>query len=69
MKANVPESAVFTDTTYSAGANITIENNTISATDTTYNEVSDSLHGLMTPSQKQKLDRIAAGAEVNVQSD
>lgn len=69
MKSNVPENAVFTDTTYSAGANITIENNRISAKDTTYQEVSDSLSGLMTSSQKQKLDKIADGAEVNVQSD
>lgn len=69
MKSNVPENAVFTDTTYSAGANIEIINNTINAKDTTYQDVSDSLHGLMTISQKQKLDGIAAGAEVNVQSD
>lgn len=69
LKSDVPENAIFTDTTYTAGTNITIKNNVISATDTTYSDVTDSSHGLMTSSQKTKLDGIATGAEVNVQSD
>ena len=35
---------------------------TISATDTTYNDVTQSAHGLMTAADKTKLDGIAAGA-------
>lgn len=69
VKSNVPENAVFTDTTYSAGDNVTITNNIISAKDTTYSDVTDSSSGLMTSVQKKKLDTIAEGAEVNVQSD
>lgn len=69
VKSNVPENAVFTDTTYTAGDNITILNNKISAKDTTYSDVTDSSHGLMTSDQKKKLDSVAEGAEVNVQSD
>ena len=38
-------------------------------TDTTYNAVTDSVSGLMTGAMKQKLDGIASGAEVNVQSN
>jgi hypothetical protein len=38
-------------------------------TDTTYSAVTDSSDGLMTSTQKKKLDGIAEGAEVNVQSD
>ena len=49
----------------SVGANIQINNNTISATDTTYNDVTTETHGLMTPADKNKLDGIATGATNN----
>lgn len=49
----------------SAGTNIQINNNTISATDTTYNDVTTETHGLMTSADKNKLDRIATGATNN----
>lgn len=39
-----------------AGTNITISGNTISAKDTTYNDVTQSTHGLMTAADKKKLD-------------
>lgn len=42
---------------------------TISATDTTYSDATQQAHGLMSTADKTKLDGIAAGAEVNVQSD
>ena len=42
---------------------------TISATDTTYSDATQQTHGLMSTADKTKLDGIAAGAEVNVQSD
>lgn len=45
-----------------AGSNIQINNNTISATDTTYNDVTTETHGLMTAADKSKLDGIATGA-------
>jgi len=54
-----------------AGSNITIaaDGKTISATDTTYSPASTSANGLMSSTDKLKLDGIASGAEVNVQSD
>lgn len=54
-----------------AGTNITIANDgkTISATDTTYNDATTSASGLMSATDKIKLNGIATGAEVNVQSD
>ena len=52
-----------------AGSNITISGNTISATNTTYSDVTTTTHGLMTAADKVKLNGIATGAEVNVQSD
>ncbi len=45
-----------------AGANITISGNTISAKDTTYGNASASAAGLMSAADKKKLDGIAAGA-------
>lgn len=45
-----------------AGTNITISGNTISAKDTTYGNASASAAGLMTAADKKKLDGIAAGA-------
>lgn len=39
-----------------AGTNITISGNTISAKDTTYNDATQSTHGLMTAADKKKLD-------------
>ncbi len=52
-----------------AGSNITISGNTISATDTTYSNATTSTAGLMSAADKTKLNGIATGAEVNVQSD
>lgn len=52
-----------------AGANITISGNTISATDTTYDDATTSVSGLMSSTDKTKLDGIATGAEVNVQAN
>lgn len=51
-----------------AGTNITIANDgkTISATDTTYSDATTSASGLMSASDKTKLNGIAAGAEENV---
>lgn len=48
-----------------AGTNITISGSAISAKDTTYNDATQSAHGLMTAADKKKLAGIAAGAEVN----
>lgn len=45
-----------------AGTNITISGNTISAKDTTYGNASASAAGLMSAADKKKLDGIAAGA-------
>ncbi len=39
-----------------AGTNITINGNTINAKDTTYNDATQSAHGLMTAADKKKLD-------------
>ena len=66
-----------TDTlTITAGNNITLtptassDSFTIAATDTTYSDVvAGGASGLMTGADKTKLNGIAAGAEVNVQSD
>ena len=52
-----------------AGTNIQINGTTISATDTTYSDATQSTAGLMSTTDKTKLDGIANGAEVNVQSD
>ena len=55
---------------YSAGTNIQISSsNVISATDTTYSDATQSASGLMSSTDKTKLDGIASGAEVNVQAD
>lgn len=65
-----------TDTlTIEAGSNVTITGDatndkiTISATDTTYSDATTATHGLMSTTDKSKLDGIAAGAEVNVQAN
>ena len=50
---------------FTAGTNITISGSAISAKDTTYNDATQSAHGLMTAADKKKLAGIAAGAEVN----
>lgn len=58
-----------------AGSNVTLtpdatnDKVTIAATDTTYSDATTSAHGLMSASDKTKLNGIATGAEVNVQSD
>jgi len=48
-----------------AGANVQISSNVISATDTTYSDATQSTAGLMSTTDKIKLDGIEAGAEVN----
>ena len=48
-----------------AGDNVTISSGKISATDTTYSAATTSVAGLMSASDKTKLDGIAEGAEVN----
>ena len=65
-----------TDTlTLVAGSNVAITTDntndkvTITATDTTYSDATTSASGLMSASDKTKLNGIASGAEVNVQSD
>lgn len=59
------------DTTYTAGANISISaSNAISATDTTYTTATSSTDGLMSSKDKSKLDGIISNASViSVQSD
>lgn len=58
-----------------AGSNVTLtpdatnDKVTIAATDTTYSDATTSASGLMSASDKTKLNGIASGAEVNVQSD
>ena len=55
---------------YTAGANIQISNqNVISATDTRYEPATPNASGLMSASDKSKLDGIQSGAEENVQAD
>ena len=49
--------------TLTAGTNITISGTTISATDTTYSTASTSSAGLMSASDKSKLDGITASAD------
>ena len=52
--------------TFTANAS---SNKTIAVTDTTYSNATTSASGLMSASDKTKLNGIATGAEVNVQSD
>ena len=58
-----------------AGSNVTLtpdatnDKVTIAATDTTYSDATTSASGLMSATDKTKLNGIATGAEVNVQSD
>ncbi len=47
-----------------AGSNITISGTTISSTDTTYSDATTSVAGLMSTSDKTKLDTIESGANV-----
>jgi len=55
---------------YTAGANIQISNqNVISATDTRYEPATPNASGLMSASDKSKLDGVQSGAEENVQAD
>ena len=48
-----------------AGSNIQINNGTISATDTTYNPATSSANGLMSSTDKAKMDNIEANAQEN----
>ena len=79
-KVKVSTTTIEADTTqdtleFVAGSNVTLtpdatnDKITIDATDTTYSDATTSAHGLMTASDKTKLNGIASGAEVNVQSD
>ena len=58
---------------FKAGNNVTLTGSgndiTIAATDTTYSNATTSVAGLMSASDKTKLNGIATGAEVNVQAD
>lgn len=45
-----------------AGKNLTMEGEVLNATDTTYEDVSDTKSGLMTPTMKRKLDTITESA-------
>lgn len=55
-----------TDTTYTAGTNVQISaENVISATDTTYGNATQSAAGLMSSTDKAKLDGVETGAQVN----
>ena len=55
---------------YTAGANIQISSTSvISATDTTYSDATQSVAGLMSTSDKTKLDGIESGAQANVQAN
>lgn len=75
VNANVPSGAKFTDTTYSAGSNITQNGTVFSLTkanvtnalgytppeqDTTYSVATTSANGLMSSSDKTKLNHIAS---------
>lgn len=52
------------------GTNLSIDGNgVLSATDTTYSDATTSAAGLMSSTDKTKLNGISSGAEVNVQSD
>lgn len=52
------------------GTNLSIDaNGVLSATDTTYSDATASVSGLMSATDKAKLNGIASGAEANVQSD
>lgn len=52
------------------GTNLSIDGNgVLSATDTTYSDATTSASGLMSASDKTKLNGIASGANVNVQAD
>lgn len=51
---------------YTAGTNVDITNNVISATDTTYDPATTSTAGLMSSSDKAKLDGIESGANYYV---
>lgn len=58
------------DTTYTAGTNISISaSNIISSVDTTYTVVTEQKDGLMSSTDKNKLDGIENLANANVQSD
>lgn len=74
LGSDVPANAVFTDTTYSAGSNITLTDTTFSLTkanvtgalgytpptqDTTYSVATTSANGLMSSTDKSKLDSIS----------
>ena len=66
-------SSTTTDVNLVAGDNVTISASgtdiTFAATDTKYSNATTTAAGLMSATDKDKLDKIASGAEVNVQSD
>lgn len=79
-KVKVGSTTIEADTTQdtlelAAGSNVTLtpdatnDKVTIAATDTTYSAATTSAAGLMSATDKTKLDGIATGAEVNVNAD
>ena len=62
LNASVPSGAKFTDTTYTAGSNVTISGTTISAVDTTYDPATTSTNGLLTAADKTKLNTLQNGS-------
>lgn len=70
VESDVPADAVFTDTTYTAGDNITIdENNEISATDTTYtagSNISISAQNEISADLSSKMDTDGSNADSDV---
>lgn len=66
-KTELPSTIVITPN--SSNVSLALSNGTITGTATTLPAVTSSNAGLMTPDDKTKLNGIAAGAEVNVQSD
>lgn len=72
---NIDADAKSDTLTITAGDNVTItpdatnDKVTIAATDTTYSDATTSMHGLMSTTDKAKLDGITAGAEPNVQAN
>lgn len=83
VKANVPSGAKFTDTTYSAGSNITQNGTVFSLTkanvtdalgytppeqDTTYSVATTSANGLMSSTDKTKLNRISSSYDATTET-
>lgn len=83
VASDVPSNAVFTDTTYSAGSNITLNDTEFSLTkanvvgalgytppeqNTTYSTATTSADGLMSSTDKSKLDGISSSYDANTET-